>query len=286
MNPCIRKIGIIFKRQDTRVRGIAQEIVPWLQSRGVEVFLDQSVADQCSVDANFVSPDDLPRKVELVSVFGGDGTLLYAARLIGAKGIPLLGINLGSLGFITEVRLDEVRAAFEGLLAGQYRLEERVLLNVEVVRNGCVIAQYQALNDAVINKGALARIIDLEISVNSEPVLNTRADGLIISSPTGSTAYSLAAGGPILYPTLDAFIIAPICPHALANRPLVIPDHHVIGVCLKHGADVMLTVDGQVGMSLLQQDSLNIGRAKSTLQLALPFGSTFFRLLREKLRWG
>jgi NAD+ kinase len=286
MNPCIRKIGIIFKRQDTRVRGIAQDIVPWLQSRGVEVFLDQSMADQCPVSANFVSPDDLPRNVELVSVFGGDGTLLYATRLIGAKGIPLLGINMGSLGFITEVRLEEMHAAFEGLLAGQYRLEERVLLNVEVVRNGCVIAQYQALNDAVINKGALARIIDLEVSVNSEPVLYTRADGLIIASPTGSTAYSLAAGGPILYPTLDAFIIAPICPHALANRPLVIPDRHVIGVCLKHGADVMLTVDGQVGMSLLQQDSLNIGRAKSPLQLALPFGSTFFRLLREKLRWG
>ena len=150
-----------------------------------------------------------------------------------------------------------MHAAFEGLLSGQYRLEERVLLNVEVVRNGSVIAQYLALNDAVINKGALARIIDLEVSVNSQPVLFTRADGLIISTPTGSTAYSLAAGGPILYPTLDAFIIAPICPHALANRPLVIPDRDAVGVCLRHGADVMLTVDGQVGMPLQQQDCLN-----------------------------
>jgi NAD+ kinase len=286
MNPSIRKIGIIFKRQDARVQGIAKDIIPWLQSRGVEVFLDRELADHCPPDANFVSPQELPGCVELISVFGGDGTLLYAARLIDGKGIPLLGINLGSLGFLTEVRLDEMHAAFEGLLSGQYRLEERVLLNVEVVRNGNVVAQYRALNDAVINKGALARIIDLEVSVNSEPVLYTRADGLIISTPTGSTAYSLAAGGPILHPTLDAFIVAPICPHALANRPIVIPDRHAVGVCLRHGADVMLTVDGQVGMPLQQQDVLSIGRAQSPLQLALPFGSTFFKLLREKLRWG
>jgi NAD+ kinase len=179
-----------------------------------------------------------------------------------------------------------MHAAFEGLLSGQYRLEERVLLNVEVIRNGRVIAQYLALNDAVINKGALARIIDLEVSVNSQQVLLTRADGLIISTPTGSTAYSLAAGGPILYPTLDAFVIAPICPHALANRPVVIPDRDTVGVCLRHGADVMLTVDGQVGMPLQQQDNLSVRRAQSALRLVLPFGNTFFRLLREKLRWG
>ena len=286
MNPAIRKIGIIFKWQDARVQGIAKDIVPWLQARGIEVFLDQALADRYTVKANFVSPEDLVQQVDIVSVFGGDGTLLYTGRLIGARNIPILGINLGSLGFLTEVRLEEMHAAFEGLLSGKYRVEERMLLRVEVIQSGSVIGQYLALNDAVINKGALARIIDLEVSVNSEPVLNTRADGLIISSPTGSTAYSLAAGGPILYPTLDAFIITPICPHALANRPLVIPNRHVLGVCLKHGTDVMLTVDGQVGMPLQQQDSLRIGKADSTLKLALPFGSSFFKLLREKLRWG
>ena len=219
MNPRIRKIGIVFKKQDARVRSIAGDIVPWLQSRGVEVFVDRASADQCPIDACFAAPEDMARHVELVSVFGGDGTLLYAARLIGANGVPILGINLGSLGFLTEVKLDEMHTAFEGLFSGQYQLEERMLLSVEVVRDGNAVAQYLALNDAVINKGALARIIDLEVSVNSEPVLFTRADGLIISTPTGSTAYSLAAGGPILYPTLEAFIITPICPHALANRP-------------------------------------------------------------------
>jgi len=286
MNPIIRKVGVIFKKQDARIQAIAADIVPWLQSRGVEVFLDKTSADQCPASAQFAPPEELVTKVDIVSVFGGDGTLLYAARLIGATGVPILGINLGSLGFLTEVKLEDMHAAFEGLLSGQYRLEERGLLNIEVVRNGDSIAQYLALNDAVINKGALARITDLEVRVNSQSVLFTRADGLIISTPTGSTAYSLAAGGPILYPTLEAIIIAPICPHALANRPLVIPDQDKLEVCLRHGTDVMLTVDGQVGMPLEQQDVLKVHRAPSTLRLALPFGSNFFKLLREKLRWG
>ena len=212
--------------------------------------------------------------------------MLYAARLIGASRVPILGINLGSLGFLTEVKLDEMHEAFELLQSGNYQLEERVLLDVGVIRNGQVCAQYLALNDAVINKGALARIIELEVSVNSQPVLFTRADGLIIATPTGSTAYSLAAGGPILYPTLDAFIIAPICPHTLTNRPVVIPDKVSVTVDLRRGTDVMLTVDGQVGMPLEPQDCLQIRRAASTLQLVLPFGNTFFKLLREKLRWG
>jgi NAD+ kinase len=262
------------------------DVIPWLQSRGVEVFLDQASADQCPVETRVAPPEKLAEQVDVVIVLGGDGTLLHAARLIGANGVPILGINLGSLGFLTEVKLDEMYAALEGLLSGQYQSEERMLLNVEVLREGLVAARYRALNDAVINKGALARIIELEVSVNSQQVLFTRADGLIISTPTGSTAYSLAAGGPILYPTLDAFIVAPICPHTLTNRPVVIPDQDEVKVCLRHGTDVMLTVDGQVGMPLRQQDCIRVCRAQSTLKLVLPFGNTFFKLLREKLRWG
>ncbi len=286
MKPNIRKIGIILKKQDSRVQSIVNDIVPWLQHRGIEVFLDRGSVDQRPSGACVDSAEEIVKQVDMVSVFGGDGTLLYAARLIGGTGVPILGINLGSLGFLTEVKLDEMREAFELLLSGQYQLEERVLLNVEVVRNGQVAAQYLALNDAVINKGALARIIELEVSVNSQPVLFTRADGLILSTPTGSTGYSLSAGGPILYPTLEAFIIVPICPHTLTNRPVVIPDKDTVGVCLHRGTDVMLTVDGQVGMPLLPKDCLRVGRAGSTLRLVLPFGKTFFKLLREKLRWG
>jgi NAD+ kinase len=282
----MKRIGIILKKQDSRVQSISKDIIPWLQSRGLEVFMDRGAAGLPIAGAHQAPPEEWIRHVDMVAVFGGDGTMLYAARLIGSSRVPILGINLGSLGFLTEVKLDEMHEAFKLLLAGNYQLEERVLLDVEVIRNGQACAQYLALNDAVINKGALARIIELEVSVNAQPVLLTRADGLIISTPTGSTAYSLAAGGPILYPTLDAFIIAPICPHTLTNRPVVIPDKLSVAVCLRHGTDVMLTVDGQVGMPLEPQDYLRIRRAESTLQLVSPFGNTFFKLLREKLHWG
>jgi NAD+ kinase len=286
MNPCIQKVGIILKKQDSRVQGIVDDIIPWLCSRGIEVYLDQNSVKHRPDKARIAPPEEFVRNVDIVAVFGGDGTLLYAARLIGTSGVPILGINLGSLGFLTEVKLDKMHEAFEVLLSGQYQLEDRVLLDVEVLRNGQVSGHYLALNDAVINKNALARIIEIEVSVNSQAVLLTRADGLIISTPTGSTAYSLSAGGPILYPMLNAFIIAPICPHTLTNRPLVIPDSESVGVCLHRGAEVMLTVDGQVGMPLQQQDRLSIRRAQSTLRLVFPFENKFFELLREKLRWG
>jgi NAD+ kinase len=286
MNPCLKKVGIIFKKQDSRVQSIVDDIIPWLRSRGVEVLLDRNSLERYPEKTLIAPPEELVRQVDIVAVFGGDGTLLYAARLIGTSGVPIMGINLGSLGFLTEVKLEKMHEAFEGLISGQYQLEERVLLDVEVIRQESVAGHYLALNDAVINKNALARIIDLEVSVNAKPVLLTRADGLIISTPTGSTAYSLAAGGPILYPKLDAFIIAPICPHTLTNRPLVIPDRESVGVWLRRGSEVMLTVDGQVGMPLQPQDCLRIRRAPATLKLALPFGNHFFELLREKLRWG
>ncbi len=189
----------------------------------------------------------------MIAVFGGDGTLLYAARLVAASGVPILGVNLGSLGFLTEVKLEEVQQVFSRLLSGDYLLEDRMLLQVEVFRGDRSDGCHLALNDAVINKGALARIIELEVTVNKDPVMLIRADGLIISSPTGSTAYSLSAGGPILHPTLEAFIITPICPHTLTNRPVVVPDGMVIGVYLRRGADVMLTVDGQIGVPLRTQ---------------------------------
>jgi NAD+ kinase len=286
MKSPIQRIGIILKKQDSRVPGILNDIIPWLQSRGIEVFLDQGSAEPCPPGVCVAPPEELVKRVDLVSVFGGDGTLLYAARLVGSSRIPILGINLGSLGFLTEVTIDEMHKAFEIVFSGQYQMEERVLLDVEVIRNGQTCAHYRALNDAVINKGALARIIELEVSVNTQPVLFTRADGLIVSTPTGSTAYSLAAGGPILYPTLGAVIITPICPHTLTNRPVVIPDQDAVVICLRRGTEVMLTVDGQVGTPLQPLDYVNIRRAESTLQLVLPFGSTFFKLLREKLRWG
>jgi NAD+ kinase len=286
MNDSVKKIGLIFKWHDERVPAIADDIIPWLQARDVEVFLDEPTAKLFPVRTSVVTAEELAGNVDAIGVFGGDGTLLHATRLVGSTGVPIIGINLGSLGFLTKFTIEEMHAAFDSVLTGQYQLQERMLLDVEVIKTDKTVARYMALNDAVINKGALARIIDLEISVNSQPMLLTRADGLIISTPTGSTAYSLAAGGPILYPTLDAILIAPICPHALSNRPVVIPNRDIIQVCLRRGNDVMLTVDGQVGMPLLEQDYLRISRAQSVMRLILPDDSTFFNLLAEKLRWG
>lgn len=287
MNPPVHKLGLVWKRQDPSIPRIVSGIIPWLQERGVEIFVDQdSMAEPLSVTANVVPPEELPTRVDAVSVFGGDGTFLYAARIIAARGVPILGINLGSLGFLTEVKLERMREAFKGLLTGNYGIEDRMLLDVEVLKNGGHPARYTALNDAVINKGTIARIIELEVSVDSQLVTMTRADGIIVSTPTGSTGYSLSAGGPILHPTLEALIITPICPHTLTNRPVVVPDSAVVGICLRHGKDVMLTVDGQVGMPLEQGDCLHIKKAEHSIRLIQIESNPFFKLLREKLKWG
>lgn len=287
MNPPVRRLGLVLKRHDPSVPRIVSGIVPWLQEHAFEIFVDQdSIGEPLFFPATIVPPEELPARVDAVSVFGGDGTFLYAARMVAARGIPILGINLGSLGFLTEVKLEQMQEAFKGLLTGDYELEDRMLLDVEVLKNGRHFARYVALNDAVINKGALARIIELEVSVNSQLVTITRADGIIISTPTGSTGYSLSAGGPILHPTLEALIITPICSHTLTNRPVVVSDAAVVGICLRHGKDVMLTVDGQVGMPLEQGDCLRIGKAEHAMRLIQVEASPFFKLLREKLKWG
>jgi NAD+ kinase len=286
MNPPVRRIGLILKRQDPRIPSLVREVVPWLQSLGVEVFLDEDSALREPVPCTILPTSQFASSVDVVAVFGGDGTFLHAARIVASNGVPILGVNLGSLGFLAEVQLDEMRPALQNLILGNYELEERMLLQVEVIRGDCTLAQYLALNDAVINKGEISRIIDLEVTVNAQLVTVTRADGLIVSTPTGSTAYSLSAGGPILYPTLGAFIITPICPHTLTNRPVVVPDRAQVGICLLRGRDVMLTVDGQVGMTLEPGDRLAVRKAESCVRLVQPAGSAFFALLREKMKWG
>ena len=287
MSQCIRSVGIVPKKQDERVQKVMEEIVAWLHARNIKVSIepDGEGAEVEAAIANFV-PSATAGSMDAVIVLGGDGTMLRAARLIGARGVPIVGINMGSLGFLTEVRLDEMYAALENLLEGRYGIEERVLLTVEVLRDDAQLACYLALNDAVINKGALARIIELEIRIGEQPSLFTRSDGLIISTPTGSTAYSLAAGGPIMYPTLEAFVVISICPHSLANRPLVMPDRQELQVRLHRGQDVMLTVDGQVGMPLRPNDRIRVRRAEATLRLLLPLRKRFFNILSEKLQWG
>jgi NAD+ kinase len=285
MNPRISRLGLILKRHDSRIPKIMAGIAPWLQSRGVEIIIDEPTIEQFLGQATVVAPQDLPRFVDAIAVFGGDGTFLYAARMVALSRVPIIGINLGSLGFLTEVKLEEMQKAFEDLLNGDYQLEDRMLLEVDLIKKDRSSTRYLALNDAVINKGALARIIELEVSVNEQLVTMTRADGLIISTPTGSTGYSLSAGGPILHPTLEALIITPICPHTLTNRPVVVSNEAIVEVCLRRGTDVMLTLDGQVGMALGQGDLLRVRKASAALRL-IQSGTPFFKLLREKLKWG
>ena len=286
MNPPVKNVGLVLKHNDPRVGGILAEIVPWFQARGIGIFMDSSSARVYTCDCTVLAPEKLAAAVDMVAVFGGDGTLLYAARIVGASSVPIVGVNLGALGFLTEVKLEDMWTAFESMIRGDYVLEERMMLDVGILRGGEVVNHFLALNDAVINKGAIARMIELEVVVSAQVVTVTRADGLIVSTPTGSTAYSLSAGGPVLYPTLAAFIITPICPHTLTNRPVVVPDDAVVEVRLRHGSDMMLTVDGLVGMSLQPEDVLKIRKADPAIRLVQPAGSTFFRLLREKLKWG
>lgn len=286
MSGAPRTIGLIFKQHDPRVEDILRDLVPWLAGRRAEVLVDEAVARHAPKPARPCPAEELPARSEAVAVFGGDGTFLYAARLAAGSATPILGVNLGSLGFLTEVKLEETKTALGALLEGRFELEERMLLEVEAFRAGNRVGSYRALNDVVINKGALARIIEVEVTVDGQVVALYRSDGLILSTPTGSTAYSLSAGGPILYPTLGAFIITPICPHTLTNRPVVVPDRSDIAVQLREGADVMLTVDGQVGMPLVEGDQLRLRRSDSTIRMIQPQGSHFFKILREKLKWG
>jgi NAD+ kinase len=256
-----------------------------LKQRNIEVFIDIETSQNIGVKGYLRS--EIPDLVDLVLVLGGDGTMLSVARLVCEKGIPILGINLGGLGFITEVKRSELFDSLERVFSGEYSIEERLMLNAYVERHGERIAGYTTLNDVVINKGALARIIDLETFVDKRYVTTFRSDGLIVSTPTGSTAYCLSAGGPILFPTLESIVLIPICPHTLTNRPIVLPDTVNIQITLRSLVeDVFLTLDGQVGFSLRQNDSVIVEKSPHKTSLLIPFERDFFEVLRTKLRWG
>ncbi|NTU42516.1 MAG: NAD(+) kinase [Nitrospirales bacterium] len=281
----MKRIGIICKTAKDEPVVILRDLLPWLREKGLEVFLEADAASVLNMEG--YSRSRIPFLVDVIIVLGGDGTMLSVARLVGDKGVPILGINLGGLGFITEVNREEIFDAVEKLLAGSCSMEERIMLTTHIHRHGEMISDYVVLNDIVINKGALARIIELETSVNGSYVTSFRADGLIIATPTGSTAYSLSAGGPILYPTLNSILITPICPHTLTNRPIVLPDDMSIEIVLKsESEDVFLTFDGQVGFSLRKGDIVTVRKAAFTTKLLIPCQRDYFHVLRTKLKWG
>lgn len=282
-----QSIGIISRPRRSDLCDVVPPLLKWLEARGIQTLLDEETAHCLSNGTKGLTRQKVADSSQLLLVLGGDGTLLAAARLAAPRGIPVLPINMGSLGFLTNFTLQELHPALEDTLEGRFSLSERVLISVDLVRAGKVIDTQRVLNEVVINKGALARMIELELSIDGDFVCRYRADGLIVATPTGSTAYSLSAGGPIVHPTVESFVITPICPHMLSDRPLVIRDSSAIEMRLTGNTEsVFLTLDGQRGIPLQATDIVRAGRAKELLKLIQPPRKSYFEILRNKLKWG
>ncbi|HZV82568.1 MAG TPA: NAD(+)/NADH kinase [Geobacteraceae bacterium] len=282
----MKKIAVFAKVHDPRCQDVAGELFRWLKERGYEPLVESHLSRHMKCPG--VKAADIPVLADLVVVLGGDGTLISTVRILGEKNVPILAVNLGSLGFITEITLDELYPALEKCLAGDFRVSQRLMLQADVERENRKVASHLVLNDVVINKGALARIVDLKTRVNNFDLTTFKADGLIISTPTGSTGYSLSAGGPIITPSLNCIVITPICPHTLTNRPLVIDDDSLVTVTVNSldDEDVFLTLDGQVGLELKSGDVIHISRSRHCANLVTSERRDYFEILRTKLKWG
>ena len=265
----IKTVGIIVKPNHAEADETARELSVWLGERGI-------AAKQKDFE-----------NVDLAVVLGGDGTMISAARALSDLDVPVLGINYGSLGYLTEFRIEELYDALENVLKGDYQIDKRVTLDVTHIRSDRELSKNRVLNDVVINKAALARIINIEATLDGLYVNDFRADGLIVSTPTGSTAYNLSAGGPIVFPSMNAVVITPICPFTLSNRPIVVPDTAEILLRLKtDNEDVALTLDGQIGFELTTEDVIKVTKSETTLNLIKPPNRNYFSVLRSKLHWG
>jgi len=278
-------VGIIVKPGIRGALGVLKEMVHLLQKRGAMVIIGSESLTELNVDC--LPPKEMIKEVNALIVLGGDGTMLYACRLAAPHSVPVLGVNLGGLGFITETKINEWQDALQRLLDGDYEIEERMMLEAQLSGPDNEHARYDVLNDVVITKGALARIIDLEVSIDATAINTFKADGLIISTPTGSTAYNLSAGGSIVHPSVPCILITPICPHTLTNRPIVVPDSGIIKIALiSKSEDVFVTFDGQIAHAFTQKHCLIVKRSSYRTKLILPKTKDFFSVLREKLNWG
>jgi NAD+ kinase len=282
----VKSVGIFAKPHAPRAVRLVPELLAWLEARHIEFRLDNEAARYAGMLVG-LDRAHVAEGCDLGIVLGGDGTLLSAARAVGNRSIPLLAVNLGGLGFLTSITMEDLFPELERSLAGQHEVTRRRMLRVKVIRQGNAVADYQALNDIVIAKSSIARIVDIDAYAGGSFVCEYKADGLIISTPTGSTAYSLSAGGPIIYPTVNAICLTPICPHTLTNRPLIIPAEMGVRVVSRaRGEEAYLTVDGQVGSPLETGDAIECCLADFDVLLIRPPQKTFFDVLRQKLKWG
>jgi len=286
--PAFKTIGIISRPRRSKLGEIVPQLLDWLEKRGIATVIDTETANAVSQGgARGKTRHQVVKEAELLLVLGGDGTMLGAARDAAPRGVPILPINMGSLGFLTSFTAEELYPALEDTLGGRAAIEERVLLLVERVHDGNILTQQRVLNDSVVHKGTLARMIELELFIDGGFVCRYRADGLIVATPTGSTAYSMSAGGPIVHPKVESILITPICPHTLSDRPVVVPDASVIELRLSATADSMfLTMDGQTGVPMQVGDHVRITRAAERLKLIHPANKSYFEILRNKLKWG
>jgi len=288
----IKRIGVVVKPHESDALETLCRLTEWLNQRAIALVglpeLDRERIEHETGCAVEVLPEaDLPQRVDLMMVLGGDGTTIATARMIGDVEVPVIGVNYGGLGYLAEFPIEEMFTALTAILAGEYKVQQRLMLTVELWRGEELVTRNRVLNDVVVNKSALARIVEIEAYLNDQFVNLFRADGLIVATPTGSTAYNLSAGGPIIYPSMNAVVITPICPFTLSNRPIVVPDDSQIDVRLMtRNEEVALTLDGQVGFALQAGDRVLIRKSKTAFNLVQPPNRNYFDVLRNKLKWG
>jgi len=283
----IKSIGLVVKRNQPQALLLAEKLARHIRSKHIVALAAAEIAPR--IGAEPITREELPDRADLVVVLGGDGTLLGVARLTASRGTPILGVNLGGLGFLTEVTVEEALPALDRVLKGDYEVDRRITLEVivqQTTRDLRRMERFVAVNDAVLNRGPLGRMLQLEVVANGEPFCTYRADGLIIATPTGSTAYALSAGGPIVFPTLNAVVLAPICPHTLSNRPVVLPDSFEIEIRVRvSDHDATLTVDGQESSMVGAEDAIRVKRGSHGVSLVRS-SHGYFEVWRNKLRWG
>lgn len=285
----LKKIGVVIGPQKPEAWDVVRDLRQWCESRGVElkarVIKETARLLQCALLAEVNGL--LAEELDLLVTLGGDGTMIGAARFVGDRQIPVLGVNFGFLGYLTEFTLSELYAALDGVLEGNFYLDRRMMLDVKLARHGQEVESFRALNDAVISSAVPVHMIEVECLINQMFVNSFRADGMIVATPTGSTAYSLSAGGPIVFPSMSAILLTPICPHTLSNRPVVVPGDSVVDLVFKRAhEDLMLTIDGQVPIRLTAGDQVTVLRSQTTFDLIRPTNRNYFEVLRTKLKWG
>ena len=291
--PDVTRVGLVAKHRLDAAAGILAELAGWLEAQGVRAVFEAETAVLASLPPGrpTTTRDQLPKACDVIVVMGGDGTLIGMAGRIAHAGVdvPIVGVNFGSLGFLTEITLPELYPTLEAVLAGKASMEERMMLHAQTIRRGQVAAERFVLNDVVITRAALSRIVELSVSVDGQRVMKVRADGLIVATPTGSTAYNLAAGGPIAHPAVDGILLTPIAPHMLTNRPLMIPGGSTIEVTPKPDGsheEVFVTFDGQSGHPAEGGDIVKVRRTPRPLRLIRASTRSYFDVLRQKLKWG